>query len=149
MDIHHYASRYSMPDLADAALVKAQSIFAHNDEEHEDDLSSESNEDDEQKELQVSSLPRPIKTTLPGPMQLFSATINASATPAIAVLDQPSSMESSITMQPQLNAIFQKTTAAKRIATTEYHVSQCYLCTVGNIDNFWLMKIFFLSSKFV
>ena len=72
--------------------------------------------------LQVSSLPRPIKTTLPGPMQLFSSTINASATPAIAVLDQPSSMESFMSMQPQLSAVYLRTTAAKRISTTEYQV---------------------------
>ena len=120
-----------MQDLADAALVKAQSIFAQNDDEHEenDDLSSNETSDDDDndqaKALQVSSLPRPMKTNLPGPMQLFSTTINASATPAIAVLDQPLSMESSITLQPQLSAIFQRTTAAKRIATTEYHV-----CTI-------------------
>ena len=63
-----------------------------------------------------------MKTTLPGPMQLFSSTINASATPAIAVLDQPSSMESFMTLQPQLSAIYQRTTAAKRISTTEYQV---------------------------
>ena len=63
-----------------------------------------------------------MKTTLPGPMQLFSSTINASATPAMAVLDQPSSMESFMTLQPQLSAIYQRTTAAKRISTTEYQV---------------------------
>ena len=73
--------------------------------------------------MQVSSLPRPIKTTLPGPMQLFSSTINASATPAIAVLDQPSSMESYMSMQPQLSAVYQRTTEARRIATNVYQVS--------------------------
>ena len=76
--------------------------------------------------LQVSSLPRPIKTTLPGLMQLFSSTINASATPAIAVLDQPSSMESFMSMQPQLSAVYLRTTAAKRISTTEYQVRNIY-----------------------
>lgn len=127
MDIYHFATnKGNMQDLAEAAMVKAQSIFANNED---------SSEEEEVKNLQVSSLPRP--STLPGPMQLFSSTINASATPAIAVLE-PSSIESSLTLQPQLSAIYQKTTAAKRIATTEYHVSlnfPAFFC--------WVKSLFF------
>ena len=129
MDIHHYARKKKMQDLADAALIKAQSIFTSTDEndlsqnDEEEDTSEDNDElEHEVNPLQVSSLPRPSKESLPGPMQLFSSTINASATPAIAVLDQPSSIESSMTLQPQLSAIYQRTTAAKRIATYEYQV---------------------------
>ena len=125
MDIHHYASRYSMPDLADAALVKAQTVFGHNDSNDysKSESSDEGNEDDHE-ELRVSSMPRPQRS-LPSPMQLFSSTIAASATPAMAVLDQPSSMDSafSAAMQPQISATFLKTTSAKKIATNEYQVS--------------------------
>lgn len=131
IDIHHYSMRNDLPDLADAAMVKARAIF--NNTDVQDDSSSSSGEDDEEEEdededdegiepggLHVSSLPRPSKMTLPGPMQLFSSTIQK-ATPAIAVLDEPSSLESA-TMQPQISATFLRTTAAKRIATNEYQV---------------------------
>ena len=121
MDIHHYATRKDMSDLADAALIKAQAIFANanvtispsesSDDEHETDIA---------KELHVSSLPRPYDKAN------FSF-FNAAATPAIAVLEQPdqqgqpASIESSIlALQPQLNAVYQRTTAAKRISTKIY-----------------------------
>ena len=119
-----------MPDLADAAMIKAQTVFGHNDsnENYSKSESSEdgdgANEEDREVPLQVSSLPRPQRS-LPSPMQLFSSTIAASATPAIAVLDQPSSMESA-TMQPQISATFLKTTSAKKIATNDYQVSFIY-----------------------
>ena len=79
-------------------------------------------------------------------MQLFSSTINASATPAIAVLDQPSSMESYMSMQPQLSAVYQRTTEAKRIATNVYQVrstlilfykERSILATPLQISYFW------------
>ena len=51
MDIHHYAKRKSMQDLADAALIKAQSTFANNDD-HLDlshvDVSYHGSSDDEE-----------------------------------------------------------------------------------------------------
>ena len=122
MDIHHYASRKEMVDLADAALVKAQAIFANTNVTISASESSE-DESDNTKELHVSSLPRP-RSSFQAPLAMFSSTINASATPAIAVMEeqnQPISMDSSIiTMQPQINAVFQKTTAAKRISTKIY-----------------------------
>ena len=79
MDIHHYASRYSMPDLADAALIKAQTVFGQNDSNNEYSKSESSEEEEDESnsnehELRVSSLPRPQRS-LPSPMQLFSSTI--------------------------------------------------------------------------
>ena len=77
MDIHHYASRYSMPDLANAALIKAQTVFGQNDSNNEYSKSESSEEDESnsnEHELRVSSLPRPQRS-LPSPMQLFSSTI--------------------------------------------------------------------------
>ena len=65
------------------------------------------------------------------PIQLISSIITASATPAIAVLDQPlTSLESSMTtaeMQPQISATFLKTTSAKKIATNDYQVGCNYV----------------------
>ena len=53
MDIHHYAKRKTMQDLADAALIKAQSTFANNDD-HLDlsnvDVSSHGSSDDDEEE---------------------------------------------------------------------------------------------------
>ncbi len=123
MDIYHYAMKKRNEDLANAALIKAQTVFAKGELLSNEDESSEG----EGNALLVSSLPRPVKGAsserLPGPMQLFSSTINASATPALAILEpQPSSVESSMTMQPQLSAIYLKTTAAKRISTNDYQV---------------------------
>ena len=67
-----------------------------------------------------------MKFEITSPIQLISSIITASATPAIAVLDQPlTSLESSMTtaeMQPQISATFLKTTSAKKIATNDYQV---------------------------
>ena len=56
MDIHHYACKKSMQDLADAALIKAQSTFANNEDplqlnhesSHESSEDEDGDEDDEQ-----------------------------------------------------------------------------------------------------
>ena len=79
MDIHHYASKFSMPDLANAALIKAQTVFGQNDSNNEYSKSESSEEEEDESnsnehELRVSSLPRPQRS-LPSPMQLFSSTI--------------------------------------------------------------------------
>ena len=58
MDIHHYASKKAMHDLADAALIKAQSTFANNEDplqlnnesfhgSSEDDEDGDDNDDQE------------------------------------------------------------------------------------------------------
>ena len=83
-------------------------------------------------------MPRPQRSLLSA-MQLFFSTIAASATPAIAVLDQPltsleSSMISTAEMQPQINATFLKTTSAKKIATNDYQVGcNCVLFSLLKI----------------
>ena len=66
-----------MPDLANAALIKAQTVFGQNDSNNEYSKSESSEEDESnsnEHELRVSSLPRPQRS-LPSPMQLFSSTI--------------------------------------------------------------------------
>jgi hypothetical protein len=129
MDVHHFAARNAFHDLSEAALIKAQSVFSSVDNLSSGAASLESEEDEEVRPrvhgLQVNSLPRPA---LPGPMQLFSSTIAASARPVMAVIhDQPSSIESSATLQPQINATFLKTTSAKRISTNDYQVLKYFL----------------------
>lgn len=115
MDLHHMAARLALNDLAEAALIKARSVYASENVSSADSGSEEEEEEEDEdpsdnmNRLRVSSVPQPnTGFPLPGPMQLFSTTVGAQG----LVLDAP--------LQPQINATFTKTTAAKRIPTNAY-----------------------------